>query len=107
VNTTVKGYTVSFSGKFAPLKGREGFAITNARVSGDVKVQGNPGTITVFSGVNLRTRELGPAYVTQGSVTITPYKDGGGLFGGLRNSIAGAVATQTIQGGHPKMLDSE
>jgi RHS repeat-associated protein len=107
VNSTVKGYTVSFTGNFSSLKGKEGFAITNARVSGDVKVAGNPGTITVFGGANARTHEPGPAYVTQGTVTITPYKEGGGLFGGLKNSIAGAVATQTIQGGHPKMLDSE
>jgi RHS repeat-associated protein len=104
VSTTKSGYSVSFSGTYSSLKGKEGFAITNAKVSGDVKVSGNPGRITVFSGVSRDSKQAGPAYVTQGNVSFTPHKDGGGFFGSIKDKVAGAVATQTIQAGKGQML---
>jgi hypothetical protein len=41
---------------------------------------------------------------TQGNVSFTPHKDGGGFFGSIKDKVAGAVATQTIQAGKGQML---
>jgi RHS repeat-associated protein len=70
LTTSYHGYAIRMSGTFASIRGSEGFNLTNAQISGDVRASANPGTIRVYSGFRSGTDEHAIAFVTQNAVTI-------------------------------------